>query len=314
MTAAATVDRETIAAAERVIRPHIRRTPVIELDRAEFGLPPGPLILKLEMLQHVGAFKTRGAFANLLLRDVPAAGVAAASGGNHGAAVAYAARQLGTKAQIFVQETASPAKVARIREYGAELVLIGESHAEALVACEAWAAQAGAMTVHAFDQVETMRGAGTLGLELEEQAQVDTVMAAVGGGGLMGGLAGWFGGRKRLVGVEPQASPTLYRALAAGRPVKAEVGGLAGDSLSPRQVGKLVFPLLQQHLTANPLVSDADIRRAQQELWRVLRLVVEPGGAAALAALISGAYRPEPDERVAVVLSGANTTAVDFDR
>ncbi|MDQ0465301.1 threonine dehydratase [Caulobacter ginsengisoli] len=308
------IDPDSIAAAETVIRPYIRRTPVLELDRAQFGLPPGPLVLKLEQLQHAGSFKTRGAFANLLLRAAPAAGVAAASGGNHGAAVAYAARQLGIRAQIFVQETASPAKTARIRDYGAELVIGGESHAEALTACEAWAARTGAMTVHAFDQVETMRGAGTLGLELEAQAGVDTVMAAVGGGGLMGGLAGWFGDRLRLVAVEPQASPTLHRALAAGQPVEAEVGGLAGDSLSPRRVGQLVFPLLARHVAANPLVSDDDIQTAQAALWRVLRLVVEPGGAAAFAALLSGAYAPAPDERVAVILSGANTTAVDFGR
>lgn len=309
---AISIGPDGIATAEAAIRPFIRRTPVIELDRADFGLAPGPLVLKLEGLQHAGSFKTRGAFANLRLRALPDGGVAAASGGNHGAAVAYAARQLGAKARIFVQDTASPAKIARIREYGADLVIGGESHAEALAACEAWATQAGAMTAHAFDQVETMCGAGTLGLELEDQAQVDTVLAAVGGGGLMAGLAAWFEGRKTLVAVEPLASPTLHRALAAGRPVDAEIGGLAGDSLSPRRIGALCYPLLRQHVAANPLVSDEEIRAAQIALWRVPRVVVEPGGAAAMAALLSGRYEPAPAERVAVVLSGANTTAVDF--
>jgi threonine dehydratase len=308
------IDPGGVRAAEAAIRPFIRRTPVVELDRAEFGLDPGPLVLKLEPLQHAGSYKARGAFANLTLRRPPAAGVTAASGGNHGGAVAYAARRLGAKAKIFVQATASPAKIARIREYGAELVVGGESHAEALLACEAWAAETGAMTVHAFDQVETMCGAGTLGLELEDQTRADTVMAAVGGGGLAAGLAAWFGDRAKLVAVEPKASPTLHNALAAGGPVDAPIGGLAGDSLSPRRIGALCYPLLKRHVAVNPLVEDEEIRAAQAALWRVLRVVVEPGGAAALAALLGGRYRPAPDERVAVVLSGANTTAVDFDR
>jgi threonine dehydratase len=309
------VDRERIAATETLIRPHIRRTPVVEIAGGEVGIAAGRLVLKLELMQHSGSFKARGAFANLLLREVPAAGVVAASGGNHGAAVAYAAMKLGVPAKIFVPSISSPAKVQRIRGYGADLVVGGERYADALAASEAWAAQSGAMQVHAFDQTETLLGQGTLAREFEEQAPgLDTILAAVGGGGLIGGIAAWHAGRTRIVGVEPEAAPTLTRALEAGRPVDAEAGGIAADSLAPRRVGERVFPIVRRHLAGVVLVADEAIAAAQRTLWEGLRIVAEPGAAAAFAALLSGRYRPAPDERVGVVLSGGNTVAVDFDR
>jgi threonine dehydratase len=309
-----TVTPQAIAACEKIIRPYIRRTPVIETDRSEFGLPTGSLTLKLELLQHAGAFKARGAFTNLLTREIPKAGVVAASGGNHGAAVAYAAMKLKIPAKIFVPSVSSPAKIARIREYGADLTVGGAGYAEALAASEAWVLQTGALPVHAFDQNETIMGQGTIGLELEEQAPgVDTVLVAVGGGGLVAGVAAWYAGRIKVIGVEPFASPTLTRALEAGHPVDAEAGGLAADSLAPRRVGERVFPIVQAYAPRTVLVTDEAIAEAQKTLWRALRIVAEPGGAAAFSAILSGAYRPEAGERVAVVISGGNTSAVNFD-
>ncbi len=308
------VTREGIEAAEAAIRSHIRRTPVVEVSGAAFGLPAFSLTLKLESLQCSGSFKARGAFANLLLRRIPAAGVAAASGGNHGAAVAYAARRLSVPARVFVPTISSAAKIQRIRAYGAHLELVGERYADALGASEEWAAAQGALTVHAFDQVETLLGQGTLGRELNEQApRLETVLVAVGGGGLLGGVAAWYGGRVRLVGVEPTAAPTLTRALEAGRPVDAEAGGIAADSLAPRRVGELMFPIAQAHVDRVVLVSDDDIREAQRRLWDVLRVVAEPGAAAPLAALLCGAYAPAAEERIGIVISGGNTTAVSFE-
>ncbi len=307
--------RARITEVERVIRPHIRRTPVLELDGRDLGLGAFPLALKLELLQHSGSFKARGAFANLLLRQIPKSGVVAASGGNHGAAVAFAARQLGIPARIFVPEIASPAKVNRIRGYGATLVVTGERYADALAASERWVIQSGALPVHAFDQAETILGQGTLGLELEAQApDLDTVITAVGGGGLLSGLAAWYSGRRKVVGVEPELAPTLTQALAAGRPVDADAGGIAADSLAPRRVGELVFPIARAHVAEVVLVSDKAIRDAQEALWSTVRIVAEPGGAAVLAALLSGRYRPKPEERVGIVVSGGNTVAVAFDR
>jgi threonine dehydratase len=309
------ITRDDIAAAYRLVRPHIRRTPVLEEDGGDFGLDPIPLTFKLELTQHAGSFKTRGAFANLLMRKVPAAGVAAASGGNHGVAVAYAAMKLGIPAKIFVPTISSPAKIARIRDYGADLVVGGKGYADALAASEAWIAQSGALAVHAFDQMETLLGQGGIGLELEEQApDLDTLLVAVGGGGLIGGIAAWYAGRVKVVGVEPEASPTLARALAAGRPVEAEAGGIAADSLAPRRVGELMFPIAQRHVARVVLVTDDAIRQAQKALWSAVRIVAEPGGAAAFAAILSGRYRPQPGERVGVLVSGGNTVAVDFDR
>ncbi len=305
---------QAIARCEQVIRPYIRRTPVITVDGSEFGAPAGPLTLKLELLQHSGAFKARGAFTNLLTREIPTAGVVAASGGNHGAAVAYAAMRLGKSAKIFVPSISSPAKIARIREYGADLTVGGDGYAEALAASEVFAEQTGAMQIRAFDQNETIIGQGTLALELETQApDIDTVLVSVGGGGLVAGIAAWYAGRIKVIGVEPSASPTLTRALEAGHPVDAEVGGLAADSLAPRRVGERVFPIAQKYAPRTVLVTDEAIAEAQKTLWRTLRIVAEPGGACAFSAISSGAYRPAAGERVAVVISGGNTTAVDFD-
>jgi threonine dehydratase len=304
--------REEIARTYNVIRPYIRRTPVVDVSAADFGLDPVPLALKLEMMQHTGSFKTRGAFSNLLTRAVPAAGVVAASGGNHGVAVAYAAKQAGKPVRIFVPVVASPAKMDRIRSYGAELVVGGERYNDALIASEEWARESGAMAVHAYDQMETLWGAGSVGLEFEEQAPgIDTLLVACGGG-LIGGIAGWCQGRIRIVGVEPEKAPTLYRALAAGKPVDTEAGGIAADSLAPKRVGELMFPLAQRWVDRVALVSDEAIVEAQRALWSTMRVVAEPGGAAAFAALLSGVYQPSAEERVGVVVCGANTTAVDL--
>ena len=309
------ITRERITGVEQVIRPHIRRTPILELDGSDFGLRSFPLTLKLELLQHSGSFKARGAFANLLLRPIPRSGVVAASGGNHGAAVAFAAMKLGVTARIFVPTVASAAKVDRIRSYGATLVIVGDRYADALAASESWTAESGAMPVHAFDQSETILGQGTLGLELEAQApDLDTIITAVGGGGLVCGLAAWYGGRRKVVGVEPELAPTLTQALAAGRPVDADTGGIAADSLAPRRVGEQVFPIAQTQVAEVVLVTEGSIRNAQEALWSTARVVAEPGGAAALAAVLAGRYRPEPGERVGIVVSGGNTVAVDFDR
>jgi threonine dehydratase len=307
------VDRVRIEATYEVIRSHVRLTPIVETAAADFGLTGRPLTLKLEHLQHSGSFKARGAFANLLMRPVPPAGVVAASGGNHGAAVAYAARRTGVPARIFVPSVSSPAKIARIRSYGADLVVGGDRYADALEASERWVATSGALAVHAYDEVETIAGQGTTGLELATQAPaLDTVLAAVGGGGLIGGLAAWFAGRVKVVGVEPEGAPTLYRALEAGRPVDAPTETLTADSLGAKRVGALMFPIAQAHVARVVLVTDDAIREAQRRLWDVLRLVAEPGGVTALAAVLSGAYAPAADERVGVVISGGNTTAVSF--
>ena len=295
-----------------MIRPHVRRTPTIELDRAELGLPPGRLVLKLEQLQHAGSFKARGAFANVLSRSPRPGSIVAASGGNHGAAVAYVAQALGIPAKIFVPEISNPAKVARIRSFGAEPVLVGQTYGEALDASREWARGRDAAEVHAYDARETIMGAGSIALELQEQAPgVRTVIAAVGGGGLLAGVAAGYDGAVRVVGAEPDAAPTLTHALAAGHPVDAPTGSVAVDSLAPRQVGEHTFAVLHALDVEATLVSDEEIVAAQRVLWERLRLVAEPGGAAAFAALLSGRLDPGPDP-VAVVVSGANTTAVSF--
>ena len=307
------VTRSDIERVYPVIAPHIRRTPIVTISGAEFGLPPFALTLKLEQLQHAGSFKTRGAFANLLTRHPPKTGVVAASGGNHGAAVAYAAMRLNLPARIFVPTVSSPAKIDRIRLYGADLTVIGERYAEALAASIEWSKSSGAMPVHAFDQLETLTGQGTLGLELSQQApELDTVLVAVGGGGLVGGIAAWYASKTRVVAIEPEGAPTLAEALKAGKPVDAPTGSVAADSLAPKQVGGLMFPIAQAHVERVVLVTDHAIRMAQKMLWEALRLAVEPGGCTAFAAILSGAYQPAEGERVGVVVSGANTTAVNF--
>jgi threonine dehydratase len=314
----ADVTRETVVRAESVIRPYIRRTPIVEANASDFNLDPAPLVLKLELLQHAGSFKTRGAFTNLLTRRIPPAGVVAASGGNHGVAVAYAARRLGVPARIFVPTVASAAKIDRIRAHGADLVITGERYADALAASEDWIAKSGALAIHAYDQIETLFGQGTVGMEFEQQdPQLDTVLVAVGGGGLIGGIAAWFGDtdgprRVKVVGVEPETAPTLTCALRAGHPVDSPAGGIAADSLAPRQVGSLMFPIAQRSVGEVVLVPDSAIRDAQIALWTTLRVAAEPGGAAAFAALISRRYVPAAGERVGVLVCGGNTTAVDF--
>jgi threonine dehydratase len=307
------VARADIERVHPVIAPHIRRTPIVTISGAEFGMAPFPLTLKLEQLQHAGSFKTRGAFANLLTRHPPKAGVVAASGGNHGAAVAYAAMKLNLPAHIFVPTVSSPAKIDRIRLYGANLTVIGERYAEALAASLEFGKTSGAMPVHAFDQAETMMGAGTVALELQQQApELDTVLVAVGGGGLIGGIAAFYESKTRVIAVEPEGAPTLTEAIKAGKPIDAPTGSVAADSLAPKQVGELMFPIAQAHIDRVVLVTDHAIRMAQKMLWEGLRLVVEPGGCTAFAALLSGAYQPADGERVGVVVSGANTTAVSF--
>jgi threonine dehydratase len=311
----AIINRKEIANAERIIRQYIRRTPTINIDAADFGLGSNLFSLKLELLQHSGSFKARGAFMNLLTRQVPQAGVAAASGGNHGAAVAYAAMKLGVPAKIFVPGISSPAKMERIRQYGASLVVTGERYADALAASEQWVLESGALPVHAFDQRETLLGQGTAGLEFEEQVpELDTLLVAVGGGGLLGGMAAWYAGKIKVIGVEPETAPTLTRAIEAGKPVDAEAGGIAADSLAPRRIGELVFPIAQNYVSDVIVVADEDILKAQEALWQRLRIVAEAGGAAAFAALLSGRYQPQASERVGVMVSGGNTVAVDFNR
>ena len=309
------VDTSSIARTMSLIRPYVRRTPTLALERTDLGLAAGAAITaKLEFTQHAGSFKTRGAFANLLLRDVPAAGVVAASGGNHGAAVAYTAQRREIPATVFVPTVSSPAKIARIRGFGADLHVGGDFYADALAASMQWAERSGALPVHAFDSIWTIGGQGTVGLELEDQSPgLDTVLAPVGGGGLISGIAAWYGGRARVVGVEPGTAPTLWSARKAGEPVDAPAGGVAADSLAPRRIGELVFPITQQYVADVVLVTDESILAAQRLLWEVLRVVVEPGAATPLAALTSGAYVPAADERVGVILTGANTAAVHFD-
>lgn len=309
------ITRDQIVATHELIRGHVRRTPVVEIAGADFGFGDVHFVFKLESLQYSGSFKARGAFTNLLTRDVPAAGVVAASGGNHGAAIAFAAMKLEKPARIFVPTVASPEKIERIRGYGAHLVVTGDRYADALAASDVWAAESGAMRIHAYDQIETLLGQATVGLEFQEQApDLDTLLVAVGGGGLIGGVAAWYSSRIKIIGVEPEAAPTLKRARQAGYPVDSPAGGIAADSLAPKRVGELMFPIAQAHVKDVLLVSDDAIQQAQDALWKVLRVVAEPGGAAALAALLSGRYQPQPGERIGILVCGGNTSAVDFSR
>ena len=309
-TAPTTIGRAEIRAAHARIAPHVRRTPILEAASPTAGAPP--VSLKLEFLQHTGSFKPRGAFFNLLTRPAPAIGCATASGGNHGAAVAYAAAKLGLRARIFVPETAAPVKIAKIKAYGAEVVVEGASYFEAQALCDAYVAASGALAIHPYDAAETIAGQGTVGLEWEEglarlgAPPLDAVLVAVGGGGLIAGVAAWFDGRVKVVGVEPEGSRALHAALAAGRPVDVGVASVAADSLGARRVGELNFVIARRAVAEVALVTDEAIRAAQLGLWRDFSIVAEPGGAAAYSALASGAYRPAPGERVGVLLCGAN--------
>lgn len=293
---------EAIAAATLRISPHIRRTPVMRATLAGHDLA-----LKLEQTQHTGSFKARGAFNSLLSLPVPAAGVVAASGGNHGAAVAFAAKQLGHRAKVFVPEIAGPAKIGLIRRAGADLTVVPGIPDNAFAAARAYGAETGAMQIHPYDAPATVAGQGSLFAEWEEQGlEADTILIAVGGGGLIGGAAAWFGDRKKIVGVEPHNAPTLNRALTEGPDTMVDVSGVAANALGARKIGRIGYDLVRAAGVTSVLVHDADILAAQALLWRELRQWVEPGGATALAALLSGAYTPAPGERVAVLLCGGN--------
>jgi threonine dehydratase len=302
-----------IDAARARIEGRVRRTPVLELEPGAFGVP-GRIVFKLELLQHTGSFKVRGAFNRMLAAEVPETGVIAASGGNFGLAVAYAARELGHKAEVFVPETSPPLKAQRIQEQGADVRLVPGYYDDALGASRDRAEETGALVMHAFDQPEVVAGQGTIGAELSEDVpDADTVLVAVGGGGLIAGIAAWFQGRTRVVGVEPDQCPTMSEALRVGRPVHVEIGGYAADSLGTKQAGEIAFAIASRYVEHVLLVTDDAFLDAQRRLWEEARLIAEPGGAAALAALISGRYRPDPDERVVVLLCGANTSPQTFE-
>jgi len=299
-----------IRSAHARIRGHIRRTPILETASPVAGAPP--LTLKLECLQATGSFKARGAFHNLLTRPAPAAGCATASGGNHGAAVAYAAQKLGIRARIFVPDIATSAKIAKIKAYGGEAIIGGGSYAEAQQRCDQYVAESGALPIHPYDAVETIAGQGTVALEWEEDLErlelpkLDTVLVAVGGGGLIAGAAAWFAGQVKVVGVEPEGSRALYAAFEANAPVDVAVKSIAADSLGARRVGELNFDIAKRFVSKVVLVADKAIAEAQRRLWAEVSVISEPGGAAAFAAIVSGAYRPEPEERVGVLVCGAN--------
>jgi threonine dehydratase len=299
------IDRAAIREAAGRIAPFIRKTPVMDV------VVPGitmPVCLKLELFQHSGSFKPRGAFNNLVGTAIPQAGIAAASGGNHGAAVAYAAKILEIPACIFVPSISSPAKIARIAGYGARVVQQGTNYQEAVGLCQAFVEASGALNVHAYNTEPTILGQGTLGLELDRQnPELDTILVAVGGGGLIGGIASWYGSSKKVVGVEPETCNALYAALRAREPVTIKPSGLAADSLGASSAGSLMFPIAQKHVQEVVLVDDEDIREAQRHLWKTSQIITEPGGAAAFAALLSGAYKPRQEEHVGVIVCGANT-------
>ena len=301
------IDRADVEAAGERIHGRVRTTPVLETGPGAFGLD-GPVVLKLELLQHTGSFKPRGAFNRMLAAEVPETGVIAASGGNFGLGVAYAARELGHRAEVFVPSESPPVKAERIRAQGADVTIVPGYYADALEACERRAAETGALFMHAYDQPEVAAGQGTIAIELRAQVPgADTVLVAVGGGGLIAGIAAWYSGDVRVIGVEPEGCPTLTMALEAGEPVDAPVGGVASDSLGPRRAGAIATEVAKRHVDRVVLVPDEAIVEARRRLWADARVIAEPGGAAALAALLSGAYVPEPDERVVVLACGANT-------
>ena len=306
-----TVDRHTITAAATRIAGYVRRTPLLRLPGAHLGVACAELWLKLEHLQLSGSFKARGMFNRMLsLQPLPAAGVIVASGGNAGIAVATAAQALGVRCEVFIPDIASPAKRQALVRLGAQVVVGGAAYADALAACLQRQRETGALLMHAYDQPEVVAGAGTLAAEIEAQSQdtglPDQVLVSVGGGGLVSGVAAWFDSRTRVVALESTGTPTLHAARAAGEPVDVAVGGLAADALGARRIGSIAWPICQQHVHDARLVSDDAIFAAQRTLWRELRLAVEPAGALPLAALQTGAVKPLPSERVALVLCGAN--------
>ncbi|WP_371228403.1 threonine/serine dehydratase [Roseovarius sp. 2305UL8-3] len=291
-----------IRAAQARIAGHARQTPVMQASGFGLGYP---IEMKLEQMQHTGSFKARGAFNTLLSCPVPKAGLVAASGGNHGAAVAYAGAQLGHKARIYVPEMAGPAKIALIKGLGADLQVVPGAYSNALEAAQQHEAETGAMQIHAYDAPATVTGQGTCMAEWEDQGlEADTVLIAVGGGGLIAGALAWLSGRRKVVAVEPETACALHAAQEAGTPVDVDVSGVAANALGARKIGRICFDLAKGVPTV--LVSDDAIRTAQHALWREARQLVEPAGAAALAALMSGAYQPEPGECVAVLICGGN--------
>ena len=302
--------RADIVAAHERIAPYVRRTPILE------GAPG--VWLKLEFLQHAGSFKPRGAFNNLLTRAAPPIGCATASGGNHGAAVAYAAGKLGVPAKVFVPEIAAPPKIAKIRAYGADVHVEGADYFEAQELCNEYVKATGALKIHPYEALETIAGQGTVALEWEEDLgrlggpPLDVVLVAVGGGGLIAGVASWFAGRVKVIGVEPQGSRALHAAFAAGAPVDVPLNSIAANSLGARSVGERCFAICRRYVERVVLVADADIEEAQRKLWREYQIVAEPGGAAAFAALTSGAYAQNPGERIGVLACGANADLAAF--
>jgi len=307
-----TISRADIEAAHRRIARHVRRTPLLETDPR--------VSLKLEFLQHAGSFKARGAFNNLLTREAPPVGCATASGGNHGAAVAYAAGKLGVRAKVFVPEIAARPKIEKIRAYGADVHVEGADYFAAQALCDAYVAETGALKIHPYEALETIAGQGTVGLEWQQDlarlalAPLDAILVAVGGGGLISGVAAWFAGRARVIGVEPEGSRALHAAFAAGAPVTVPIKSVAADSLGARQVGDLCFAICREHVERVALVSDEAIEDAQRHLWKHFQIVAEPGGAAAYAALLSGAYVPGANDRVGVLVCGANADLSAFAR
>jgi threonine dehydratase len=306
------VTRFDVENASDLLGTWVRRTPVAELERGAFGVP-GRLVLKLELLQHTGSFKPRGAFNRMLTADIDETGVLAASGGNFGLAVAYAANRLGHPAEIFVPSTSPPMKVQRIRSYGATVHVIDGYYADAFAACEERAFDTGAAFLHPYDQPAVVAGQGTLALELADQEPtLDTVIVAVGGGGLIGGIAAWFASDVRVIGVETDRCPTVTAALAAGEPVDVEVGGIAADALGADRAGMIGLAIVRRHVEQVVLVTDDDVARARQLLWDGCRVAAEPGAAAPLAALLSGAYIPQPEERIALVICGGNADPAEL--
>lgn len=292
------------------IRSHVRQTPVLELEAGQLGVDH-PLTLKLELLQHAGSFKPRGAFNRILAAteagEIGPAGLIAASGGNHGAAVAYAGRQLGIPVEIFMPATSPAIKRERIASFGAAVNVIDGYYDDAQQAARERQERTGALAVHPFEHVDVIAGQATMSVELDDQVGAyDTLLVATGGGGFIAGQAAWSERRRRIVSVEPSSSACLHAALAHGEPVAVDVGGVAADSLGSNQLGAVAWTIVRRYVEQTALVSDDDIRASQRALWDELRLVVEPGGATALAALRSGAYVPEPGERVVVAVCGSN--------
>ena len=299
------VTRADITAAAARIKGHVHVTPV--MDSVAFGRP---IEFKLEHTQVTGSFKARGAFNSVMTADVPAAGIVAASGGNHGAAVAHAAKTLGHDAHIYVPEFAGPAKIDVIRQTGATLHIVEGAYADAAAAAKAHQADTGALDIHPYDAPATLAGQGTCFMEWEDQGlTADTILIAIGGGGLIGGALSWFQDRK-VVGVETTTTNAMHAALAHGPETDVDVSGICANALGAKRIGRLSYDFAKAKNLHSVLVTDDAVADAQKRIWQNLRQLVEPAGAAALAALLSGAYTPAKDEKVAVLLCGANPAPI----